>query len=132
MGLPLGLAHGVIHCGALLLPLLGAVRTDGGLANLDLVILSHVLVVDGAPLLKFLITFLLLVRLKVCDVGGVASLLGLVDAGHHLREVGVGCHHQLLHTGPTILVHCCLQCCLVISFNVFTNHSIHSLVWIRV
>ena len=73
MTLLLGLAHGVVHSGALLLPLLGAVRTDGGLANLDLVILSHVLVVDGAPLLKFLITFLLLVRLKVCDVGGVAK-----------------------------------------------------------
>ena len=108
VGVPLGLAHGVIHSGALLLPLLRAVRTDGGLADLDLVILSHVLVVDGASLLKFLVTFLLLVWLKVCHLGGVASLLALVDTGHHFREVCVSCQHQLLHTGPAILVHCCL------------------------
>ena len=110
VGVSLGLTHGVIHSGALLLPLLRAVGADGGLANLNLVILCHVLVVDGASLLELLVTFLLLVGLKVRDVGGVASLLGLVDAGHHLRVVGVGCHHHPLLAGPALLIHYRLFC----------------------
>ena len=91
MSLPLGLTHGVVHSGALLLPLLRAVRADGGLANLHLVILSHVLVMNCASLHKFLIALLLLVRLKMSDVGGVASLLVRGDAGQLLRVVGVFC-----------------------------------------
>ena len=91
MSLPLGLTHGVVHSGALLLPLLRAVRADGGLANLHLVILSHVLVMNCASLHEFLIALLLLVRLKMSDVGVVASLLACGDAGDLLCVVGVFC-----------------------------------------
>ena len=69
-----------------------------GFAYLDVLIMRHILVVDGAALLEFFVASLLLMGLEPSDVGGVASLLSLVIAGHHLRVVGVLLEHDFLVT----------------------------------
>ena len=99
------LAHGVVHSLTLHGALLRAVWAEVSLADLHLLVDGDVLVVDGAGLLELLVTFLLLMRLEFSDVGGVAHLLGLVDAGHHLGVLCVFCQHHFLDAQPAILVH---------------------------
>ena len=77
MNLPDGLAHGVVHCLALLGALPAAVLAERGLADLNFVILGDILVINGAPLFKLLITFLFLVAPEVRDKGGEGGKTGL-------------------------------------------------------
>ena len=88
------------HSLALLLHLQGTVGEEGGAALLHLLGQGEVLVGDDALLLELLLTLLLLVRLVDGDVGGVAPVVVVVEAGHDLVVLRLLPHHHLVDTSP--------------------------------
>ena len=81
------------------------VRTEISFADLDILVVCHVFIVDGAALLKLFVAPLLLMGLEPGDIGGVTSLLSLVVTGHHLRVVSVLLEHDFLVTNLPVVLY---------------------------
>ena len=82
--------------------LLRAVGAEVSLADLNVLVICHVLVVDCATLLKLFVTTLLLMRQELGDIGRVTHLLRLVDTGGHLSVVRVFLEHHFLITNLAV------------------------------
>merc|ERR1719192_1974189 len=92
LGPALGLVLGAADLGTLHV----AVLHQRGAAHLDGLVEGDLLVLDEASLPEVLITLLLLLRLVVGDVGGVAPLVVAVVALHHVVVLGLLDHLHLV------------------------------------
>ena len=94
-----GLAHALVDS----LALLGtfALADEGGVAELDLLVEGDLLVLDETVLDEVLLALLLLLRLEVGGVGGVAPLAVAVLALDDVIVLGLLDHHDLVDTTLT-------------------------------